>query len=157
MTSIPPVRAQPMQHRAEIREGDCDSLRVVAFALTAVGPMEGADGTPAAVVETVGADDAVPLAVSETELETSLSKLVNADRAIAVYEENATTDDPIACGSIGGPLTMQMAGMVMPGDELAVGLAEMDDSGHSGVALIRAEGTKAKLRLFLVEDSSEAR
>jgi hypothetical protein len=39
--------------------------------------------------------------------------------------------------------------MVMPGDELAVGLAEADDSGYSGLALIRAEGKTASVRIFL--------
>lgn len=152
----PAVRAQAGQQRAEIREGTCDGLGDVAFALTGAGA-EKSGATPAAVVETLGSDEAVPLAVSETELEISLSQLIETERVIAVYDGDEATDEPAACGSIGGPLTMQMAGMVMPGDELAVGLAEVDDSGYFGIALISAEGTKAKLRLFLIEDSAEAR
>jgi hypothetical protein len=60
-------------------------------------------------------------------------------------------DTIIACGNIGGPLSEQMAGMVMPGDELAVWLAPQDNSGDEGLALIRANGDHAIVRIYLAE------
>ena len=69
----------------------------------------------------------------------------------SIYESDEAMDDEIACGTIGGALTAQMAGMVMPGDELAIGLAEVNDSGHSGIAFFAADGPKSTLRIFLMD------
>jgi hypothetical protein len=58
-------------------------------------------------------------------------------------------DHIIACGNVGGLLVApQMAGMVMPGDELAIGLAPQGDSGATGIALLRSvEGGTSSLRI----------
>lgn len=140
-------------HPAAIHEGACENLGQVAFELTAVGAATTPDGPPVPASETVGSEHAIPIRVGVTTLEVSLSKLVANDHAIVVYERTEATEQVVACGGVGGPLSAQMAGMVMPGDELAVGLAETEASGYSGIALIRAEGTKATVRIFLIGKS----
>jgi hypothetical protein len=145
--NLPEAFAQEADgHPARIHAGACDDLGTVAFDLTALGAEATAEGTPVPAPEFVGSASAVPMQISETSLEATLSDLVDEELAIVVYGDDETV---VACGAIGGPLTMQMAGMVMPGDELAVGLAEADDSGYSGLALIRAEGKTASVRIFL--------
>src|SRR4051812_46517796 len=149
-------------HPARIQEGPCDNLGPVAYPATGVGATVSSDGTPIPVPESFGSDRAVPVQTSETTFDTNLSSFVKSDYAIVIYESDEAMDQEIACGTIGGALTTQMAGMVMPGDELAIGLAESNDSGHSGVAFFRAEGPKSTLRIFLmdlddmVEDASPA-
>ena len=61
----------------------------------------------------------------------------------------------IACGDVGGPMTSQMAGMVMPGDELVVGLGAVDGAGHSGIAFLRGEGRTATIMIYLVAESPD--
>ena len=138
-------------HPARIQKGSCDALDGVAFALTGVGATVNPEGTPIADPEATGSSDVDPIAIGETVLDTSLTDLVDAASAIVVYESDEAMDHIIACGNIGGPLTAQMAGMVMPGDELAIWLAETGDSGFSGLALLEANGQESSLRIFLVQ------
>lgn len=141
-------------HPARIQRGSCANLGGVAFQLTGVGASATSEGTPVAALETVGSKEAFPVQISETTLDTGLSDLTRKEYAIVVYESDEAMDRVIACGNIGGPATSQMAGMVMPGDELAIGLGEVNGSGYAGVALLRAEGGTATLRLFLAEGLS---
>jgi hypothetical protein len=138
-------------HPARIQEGTCNNLGPVAYPATGVGANVSSDGIPIPVPESFGSDRAVPVQTSETTFDTNLSSFVKSDYAIVIYESDEAMDQEIACGTIGGALTAQMAGMVMPGDELAVGLAEVNDSGHSGIALFAAAGPKSTLRIFLMD------
>lgn len=138
-------------HPARIQQGSCDNLGGVAFQLTGVGAALTPDGTPVATPETVGSADAHPVQMSETTLETSLSQLTKDPYAIVVYESDEAMDQIIACGNVGGVLTAQMQGMVMPGDVLTIWLPEAGDSGYVGVALLEAKGKQATLRLVLAE------
>jgi hypothetical protein len=105
----------------------------------------------------VGAEAAVGLEASETDLQPSLTELTKDAYAIVVYESDEAMDHIIACGNVGGLLVApQMAGMVMPGDELAIGLAPQGSSGATGIALLRSvEGGTSSLRIVLVEESAE--
>jgi hypothetical protein len=138
-------------HPVRIQEGTCDNLGPVAFSATGVGATMTPDRTPIPAAETSGSDQAIPVQSSETTLETNLSSFVKSDYAIVIYESDEAMDQEIACGAIGGSLTAQMAGMVMPGDELAIGLAETNGSDQTGIALLSAEGPKATLRIFLMD------
>jgi hypothetical protein len=149
-----PTRAHAEDgHPARVQHGSCDELGPVAYQLTGVGPAFTAAGTPVPVAEIVGSDNAVPLEISETTLDASLSELVTSDFAIVAYESDEAMDHILilACGDVGGPLGEQMAGMTMPDDELAVWLSPQKDSGYEGLALIRAAGTSATLRIYLAE------
>ncbi len=123
----------------------------VTYAATGVGATVSPDGTPIPAVESFGSDRAVPVQTSMTTFDTNLTRFVKGDHAIVIYESDEAMDEEIACGTIGGALTAQMAGMVMPGDELAIGLMEVNGSGHSGIALFAADGPKSTLRIFLMD------
>src|SRR5262245_25258330 len=138
-------------HPARIQKGSCDALDGVAFPLTGVGATISLEGTPIPTPEMVGASAAGSLDTSDTILGTSLSDLVKGAYAIVIYESDEAMDHIIACGDVGGPLTRQMAGMVMPGDELAIWLSPTGDSGTAGLALLQANGDHASLRIFLAE------
>lgn len=142
-------------HPARIQKGSCTALGGVAFQLTGACAAITLAGTPEPAPELTGAESASSLKGSETTLETSLSTLTKEPHAIVVYESDEAMDRIIACGDVGGLLTAQMPGMVMPGDELAIWLAAVNDSGYAGLALLRAEGTEATLRLFLNEGAPE--
>jgi hypothetical protein len=142
-------------HPARIQEGTCDNLGRAAFKLTGVGATVSLEETPIPEPEAVGSHQAVPMDVSDTTLDTTLSDLIAKDYAIVVYESDEAMDHIIACGALGGPLSRQMAGMVMPGDEVAIGLAAENDSGATGVALLRANGENATMRIVLMEAGGE--
>lgn len=133
-------------HPARIQKGSCDNLGGVAHQLTGVGASITAEGTPVPAPETVGSADAFPVQVGETTLDTTLSALTKQPHAIVVYESDEAMNRVIACGDVGGALTGKM-----PGDELAIWLAAVGDSGFVGVGLLEAKGKQAILRLFLAE------
>jgi hypothetical protein len=140
---------------AQLHAGSCDELGEVAFSLSGVGAAVDVAGTAVAESELVGPESALAVATSRTTIEAAVSDLVNEAHAIAIYASAEATAEPIACGDVGGLQTMQMAGMLMPGDELVVGLAERNDSGFSGIALLRAEGgSEATITIYLAEGLS---
>jgi hypothetical protein len=136
---------------AQVVVGHCGEPGEILFTLTGIGAEAAADGTRVVPPERSGSERAVPVRMSATTLETSLSTLLEQERAIVILKKEDGTGEIIACGEIGGLLTMQMAGMVMPGDELAVGLREIGESGFSGLALIEAAGRQASLRIYLMQ------
>lgn len=145
-----PVRAHAADgHPARIQDGSCDALGPVTDKLVGVGATITPEGTPVPAVEMVGAEDAIPIDVSQTTLETKLSDLVDAPHAIVVYESDEAMDHVIVCGNVGGAMMMQMPGMPMPGDELVVWLAPQEDATAIGEALLRSE-VKSKTTVTLI-------
>ena len=140
-------------HPARIQHGTCDQLGGVAYRLNGVGATDTAEGTPIAEPEHSGSEAAIDVEASVTDLEPSLTELTKDAYAIVVYESDEAMDQIIACGSVGGLLVApQMAGMVMPGDELAIGLVPQGDAGDTGIALLRSvEGGKSSISIVLVE------
>jgi hypothetical protein len=140
---------------AQLHVGSCDELGEVTFPLSGVGAAFDIAGTAVAESELVGPEPARPVATSRTTIEAAVSDLVDEAHALAIYASAEATAEPIACGDVGGLQTMQMAGMLMPGDELVVGLAERNDSGFSGIAVLRAEGgSEATITIYLAEGLS---
>lgn len=123
---------------ARIQDGTCDALGGVAFPLTGVGATVTGEGEPLPEREVVGSADALPIALSETTLDASISDLTEAEYAIVVYESDEAMDRVIACGNVAGLLKAQMAGMIMPGDELLVWLGAEKGSGAVGLATLRS-------------------
>ena len=136
-------------HPARIQHGTCDNLGEVAFQLTGVGATVSPQGTPVVPAAAIGAESAYPLQTSETTLETGLTPLTRDPYPIVVYESDEAMGQAIACGNLGGVITAQMAGMIMPGDVLTIWLPGTGDSVTTGVAQIEANGTQAIVRLFL--------
>lgn len=136
-------------HPARIQQGICDNLAGIAFQLTGVGATITPDGTPVPPPAMVGATVADPLQMSGTTLQTSLTQLTQNPYAIVIYESDDAMDHIIACGNIGGMLTAQMPGMIMPGDVLPVWLADPEDAGTAGMAILQADGVRVIVHLYL--------
>lgn len=135
---------------AQIRAGTCDAPGDVLHELTAVGSAPAAQSTPTPAVERLGSEAAVPLQLSMTTLDATMTELTKAESILVIYTQADAPDSAIACGALGGLIGMQMTGMIMPGDELAIGLGEVNDSGRSGLALIKAAGLQTTIRLYLI-------
>ena len=117
--------------------------------MTGVGAATSMDGTPVAAAAVIGSEGAPQVAQSVTTLGVSLPELVEAPHALVVSEPGERVSRVIACGEVGGLLTAQMPGMVMPGDELVTGLREQGHSGAVGIAVLTADGTSTTVRVFL--------
>jgi plastocyanin len=134
------AQATSEPHPAHIHSGTCASLGDVVYPLTDVGGGGGPDATPMAGAGFVGAQSAVPVEVSETTIEAGLDSLLDGNHAINVHESAANIGNYIACGDIGG---------VKSGDELAIGLQPLNDSGMAGVAVLTGTGTTTTVTVYL--------
>jgi hypothetical protein len=109
-------------HPAHIHSGTCDQLGDVVIPLEDVAVP--ADATHE------GAASAHDVKISQTHVDMPLQDLLDGDYAINVHESADAIDVYIACGDIGGYVITDPAGRT----ELFVGLRELNDSGHTGVA-----------------------
>jgi hypothetical protein len=145
-------------HPAHIHSGSCDQLGDVDYPLTNVsasGMMTGmiamaatpSSGMPAAMATpggltmspAMGATTAIAVETSQTLVDASLDDLLAQPYAINVHESQDNIQNYIACGDLGGEM---MTGPAMAnGGVLAIGLRELNDSGESGIALLRATDT----------------
>jgi hypothetical protein len=115
---------------AEIIEGTCDAAAgTTVFELLEVSDADGVVGVPPAAL----------VARSVTTVRAPLDDLVGERHAIAI---RVSADDPtlVACGEIGG---------IRDGDELAVGLRERNDSGFSGISVIRGADESSLVYIYL--------
>lgn len=115
---------------AEIIEGSCDTASGSSvYELLDVEADEGMTAVPPAAL----------MGRSVTTVESSLQDLIDTRHSIVV---RASIDDPsiVACGEIGGNLQ---------GDELAAGVRERNNSGFSGVSLLRGTNGSTLVYVFL--------
>ncbi|MGE3797309.1 MAG: SH3 domain-containing protein [Thermomicrobiales bacterium] len=115
---------------AEIIEGSCDTADGSSvFELLDIEANEGMTAVPPAAL----------MGRSVTTVESSLQDLIDTRHSIVV---RASIDDPslVACGEIGGNLQ---------GDELAAGVRERNNSGFSGVSLLRGTNGSTLVYVFL--------
>ena len=138
---ISPTQVLP----ARIYAGVCGQLEAeAAFQLIDIGAA-GAQGTATPASTTpVGAASAIPVRYSTTIVDALLDDLTASDFAIEIRID---ADDPataVVCGDIGGILGGQE-----PGTELAIGLAQANTSGFTGVAWLRDEGEQTVINLFI--------
>ncbi|HEX5500415.1 MAG TPA: hypothetical protein VFX03_14350 [Thermomicrobiales bacterium] len=126
-------------HPAKIHDGTCAQLGAVAFTLNGVGANENQQGTPIATPETVNPKNAYQMMIGQTTIGASLDSLLASDHTIMLYDGDETMQG-IACGDLGGARL---------GDELIVGLAEMNIPGHIGVAVLRDQGDKTEVTIYV--------
>ncbi len=126
-------------HPAKIHDGTCDHLGAVAFTLNGVGANENQQGTPIATPETVNPTTSYQMMIGQSTVDASLDSLLKGDHAIMLYDSDETMQG-IACGNLGGARL---------GDELIVGLAELNVPGHVGVAVLRADGAKTDVTIYV--------
>lgn len=134
-------------HPAHIHSGSCAALGDVVFPLSDVGgPMMDDMGTPMAAGMAMGAADAIPVKTSVTTVQADLNTILSGEHAINVHESAENIGNYIACGDIGGEVM---------GSDLAIGLGELNGSGHSGVAWLHDNGDgTTTVTVFLVESGS---
>jgi plastocyanin len=131
-------------HPAHIHSGSCAELGDVVYPLTDITEVGGD-------AERTGAASAIPVKSSSTVVDTPLQDLVDGDFAINVHESAEEIDTYIACGDIGGAVTTD-EGEDQP--ELIIGLGELNDSGHTGIAWLGADGDQTRVAVYLVEPVS---
>lgn len=132
------------QHPAAIAAGQCAALSDVVVPLGDAGDQLPINGQPAAS-DPVGAETAVQVDGSITTVQLSLADLVAGAYAIVIHASAGEIDQGVACGDIGG----RMIGDTL----LPIGLAEMHDSGTSGIAVLEdnADGTTT-VSVFVTRD-----
>jgi plastocyanin len=131
-------------HPAHIHTGTCAELGDVVAPLTDVAHI-GDDG------ERTGATSSIPVKSSVTVVDMPLQEIIDGGHAINVHLSADEIDTYIACGDIGGAVTTD-EGEEEP--ELVIGLGELNDSGHTGIAWLGAEGDQTRVAVHLVEPAS---
>ena len=133
-------------HPAHVHIGTCAELGEVVYALSDVGPGTVRNGTPSTGGVVVGqTEDVRPVDVSSTTIDATLESITDGTHAINVHESADNIQVYIACGNIGG---------VQFGNTLTIGLGELNDSGYSGVAVLRADGEQTVVTVYLSETES---
>ena len=131
-------------HPAHIHSGTCAELGDVVVQLTDIAHVGGD-------AETTGATSAIPVKSSITVVDMPLQEIIDGGHAINVHLSADEIDTYIACGDIGGAVTTD-EGEEEP--ELIIGLGELNDSGHTGIAWLGADGDQTRVAVLLVEPAS---
>ena len=127
-------------HPAHIHTGTCDELGDVVL------PLEELED-PADDGERSGAATAHAVKTSETTVDMPLEEIVEGGHAINVHLSEEEIGTYIACGDIGGAVITDEDGRT----ELIIGLGELNDSGHFGVAWLGADEDQTEVVVTLVE------
>jgi plastocyanin len=135
--SAPLVRGQEADalHPAHIHSGTCDNLGDI------VAPLS--DVTELTAGEVFGAQTAVLVKESETDVALPLGDILAAPHAINIHESAEAIQNYIACGDIGG--------RVIDGD-LTIGLRELNGSGYHGVAVLAGADDGTGVTVYLTEE-----
>src|SRR5215212_6630685 len=130
-------------HPAHIHLGTCSELDPnPAFPLTDVAPASNESGA-----ETDSAA-AIPVERSVTTVDAALEDLRTGGYAINIHQSADDIGTYIACGNLSGAIGDSGA--------LVVGLGELNESGHSGVAILTEQGEQTNVSLYLTEGLSSA-
>ena len=126
-------------HPAHIHSGTCDNLGDI------VAPLN--DVTELTAGENFGAASAILVKQSDTDVELPLGDILSGPHAINVHESAEAIQNYIACGDIGG--------RVIDGD-LVIGLRELNESGHHGVAVLEGADAGTGVSIYLAEEGAAA-
>lgn len=127
-------------HPAHIHAGTCDKLNPnPAYPLGNVAADFTVEGTPVAGTP-AGGEESLTVEGSVTTVNVSLDDLLAKPYAINVHKSAAEIQTYIACGNIAGHRM---------GNTLVIGLAEQNNSGESGVAVLEGNGGQTKVSLYL--------
>ena len=131
-------------HPAHIHTGTCAELGDVVVPLTDIAHI-GDDA------ERTGPASAIPVKSSVTVVDMPLQEIVDGGHAINVHRSADEIDTYIACGDIGGVVVTDEG---EEENELVIGLGELNDSGHTGIAWLGAEGDQTRVAVHLVEPAT---
>ena len=133
-------------HPAHIHSGTCDQLGDVVFPLADVAVPSG---------EEMGAAGGHAVKVSEVNhVDVPLQEILDGEHAINVHLSAEEIGTYIACGTIGGVVHERENG---EGMEITIALAELNDSGHVGIAWLGDDGeggTNVSVSLIEPEEMS---
>jgi hypothetical protein len=116
-------------HPAHIHSGTCDTLGEVVYPLSDVAIEAG---------DMMGSTSAHPVEVSETIIaDVPLQEILDGEYAVNVHLSADDIGTYIACGNIGGVVSTRESG---GGNEVTIGLAELNDSGYAGTAWLGDSG-----------------
>jgi len=138
-----PASGSAHAHPAHIHLGTCDALDpnptfpLTDVALPAAASGDAADGATA-----------IPVERSMTTVDATLEDLRTGGYAINVHQSADDIATYIACGNLSGAIDDSGA--------LVVGLGELNDSGHSGVAILTEQGEQTNVTVYLTEGLSGA-
>jgi hypothetical protein len=125
----PASQTQMAAHPAHIHSGSCAELGEVVFPLTDVALPAG---------EMMGADGGHPVEISDTNLpDVPLQTILDGDHAVNIHLSADEIGTYIACGNIGGVVDSRENG---EGQEISVGLTDLNESGYVGVAWLGDDG-----------------
>jgi hypothetical protein len=140
VAQTPVADTEAEAHPAHIHSGTCDTLGDVVVPLTDVAAQ-----APGA--ETVGPATAHAVKTSRTVVDMPLQEIIDGGHAINVHESAEAIDVYIACGDIGGTLETDEDGRT----HLIIGLGELNDSGHTGIAWLGDDGEETEVVVSLIE------
>lgn len=138
--------APAVAHPAHIHEGTCEDLNPNPIQpLTEVTPWINEETDDETVNDPQGTLAAPMVLRSETDVEMSLEDILTAPHAINIHESAENIDNYIACGDIGGVVVDD------DGDNLAVALTPVNDSGYHGIAFLTGDGDTTNVKVWLAE------
>jgi hypothetical protein len=128
-TPVSGVDTAAEAHPAHIHSGTCDQLGDVVYPLADVMTLTG---------EEMGAAGGHAVKVSEVNhVDAPLQEILDGGHAINVHLSAEEIGTYIACGNIGGIVHERENG---EGMEITIALAELNDSGHVGIAWLGDDG-----------------
>ena len=126
-------------HPAHIHAGTCDQLGEVVYPLTDLAAPEGEDAGP---------DTAHAVKTSETLVDAPLEDIIDGGHAINVHLSAEEIGTYIACGDISGVVFVDED----DGErQMVIGLGELNESGHAGIAWLSEEGDQTEVAVNLIE------
>jgi hypothetical protein len=129
VAQTPVADTEAESHPAHIHSGTCDQLGDVVYPLADVTYPTG---------EQMGTAGGHEVKLSEVNhIDVPLQDLLDSEYAINVHESADAIDVYIACGNIGGTVHERENG---EGMEIVIGLGELNDSGHVGIAWLGDDG-----------------
>ncbi len=126
--------AQDASHPAHIHQGTCDNLGDIVEPLDNVSVGEAS--------EVSGTENPIEVRLSETLVPLSLDDILGGEHSINVHESDDNIQAYSACGEIGGPVR---------GGKLVIGLGELNQSDHSGVAVLEEAEGGTNVTIYLIE------
>ena len=129
LAQTPEADTEAEAHPAHIHSGTCDQLGDVVYPLADVTYPTG---------EQMGAAGGHEVKLSEVNhVDVPLQELLDGGHAINVHLSAEEIGTYIACGNIGGVVHERENG---EGMEIVIGLGELNDSGHVGIAWLGDDG-----------------
>jgi|SRR5579884_1269506 len=144
-TKAATAAAATQGHPAHIHQGTCANLNPTPqYPFPNVLPVS-SSGNATVVAPAATATAAPVTAAIETtsaKVKVKLDDLLKTPHAIEVHESQANLQTAIDCGNIAGPIV---------NDQLVIGLHEQNNSGYSGIAILKRDGDNTDVTLYIAQ------